>query len=337
MLPCNRASVAVGYLNASRVQLFEITNMVEHRFGGPWTELKLDAVCYYLECYTKALTQRRFDLWYVDVFAGTGDRTNDKLTGGIFERQPVKWVTETLPGSAKRAMNIRPPFKHFIFNEQDGKHQKALRAIKEANRAVDIEIIGEDANAAIKEIFARPVWRRGAAGGARGVVFLDPYALQVDWATLELLAKTHCVDVWYLFPLQDVTRQLAKKLSGIGAKEKRLDRVLGSAWRELYELPPPTSDRFKGTLFGSIPDFAEEERRNATKVQIEAWFKGRMETLFPYVSEPLPLFTNIKQQKFSLFLAVANPSKPAIDLAKKFHRHVMKNYGPKASRRMYAH
>lgn len=161
--------------------------------------------------------------------------------------------------------------------------------------------------------------------------------MQVDWATLELLSKTQCVDVWYLFPLHDVTRQLANKLSGVGPKEKKLDRVLGQAWRDLYALPPPTSDLFTGTLFDMmIPEFAADEQRNATKAQIETWFKERMETLFPYVSEPLPLFTNINQQKFSLFLAVANRSAPAIELAKKFHRYVMKNYAPKASRRMFA-
>jgi hypothetical protein len=57
----------------------ESITMVDHRFGGPWTEIKLDAVCYYLECYTKALSRKQFDLWYVDAFAGIGDRTNEKL------------------------------------------------------------------------------------------------------------------------------------------------------------------------------------------------------------------------------------------------------------------
>jgi len=37
--------------------------MVDHPFGGPWTEIKLDAVQYYLECYAKALTPKKFDLW----------------------------------------------------------------------------------------------------------------------------------------------------------------------------------------------------------------------------------------------------------------------------------
>jgi hypothetical protein len=34
--------------------------MIEHTFGGPWTEIKLDAVQYYLECYTRAL--KRVDI-----------------------------------------------------------------------------------------------------------------------------------------------------------------------------------------------------------------------------------------------------------------------------------
>src|SRR3982074_1713951 len=37
------------------------------------------------------------DIWYIGVFAGAGDRTNEKLTGGWLEIQPMKWVTETLP------------------------------------------------------------------------------------------------------------------------------------------------------------------------------------------------------------------------------------------------
>ena len=34
-----------------------------HEFGGAWTELKLDAIDYYLRFYTKALSGK-FCLWY---------------------------------------------------------------------------------------------------------------------------------------------------------------------------------------------------------------------------------------------------------------------------------
>ena len=55
--------------------------MVDHDFGGPWTEIKLDAVEYYLECYTKALKRVGFDLTYIDAFAGTGSRDVEREVG----------------------------------------------------------------------------------------------------------------------------------------------------------------------------------------------------------------------------------------------------------------
>ncbi len=70
--------------------------MVEHSFGGPWTEIKLDAVEYYLECYTKALKHARFDLSYIDAFAGTGDREAERVVGGLFDGKPIETITETL-------------------------------------------------------------------------------------------------------------------------------------------------------------------------------------------------------------------------------------------------
>jgi len=80
--------------------------MVDHPFGGPWTEIKLDAVQYYLECYAKALTPKKFDLWYIDAFAATGDRVETRKVGGLLEGIPESTVTETLAGSARRALKV---------------------------------------------------------------------------------------------------------------------------------------------------------------------------------------------------------------------------------------
>lgn len=150
--------------------------------------------------------------------------------------------------------------------------------------------------------------------------------MQVKWETHELLALTECVDVWYLFPLRDVTHQLAISRSGIGPKEDMLDAVLSSAWRELCSLPTPT-----------LPEVQEEEQRDGTKRQIEVWFRAKLQGRFAYVSEPLPLMTDTRRQTFSLFLAVANSSKAATDLAKHFHRYFMKHFAPSASRRTSDH
>ena len=46
--------------------------MTSPRFGGPWTEQKLDILRAYLDAYTTALKNQRFTLIYVDGFAGAG-------------------------------------------------------------------------------------------------------------------------------------------------------------------------------------------------------------------------------------------------------------------------
>lgn len=49
--------------------------METHRFGGTWTEEKLAALREYLSAYTQILKNKRLTRYYIDAFAGTGDRT----------------------------------------------------------------------------------------------------------------------------------------------------------------------------------------------------------------------------------------------------------------------
>jgi three-Cys-motif partner protein len=299
-----------------------MTAAIEHRFGGPWTEVKLDAVQYYLNCYSKALGNRRFDLWYVDAFAGTGERTEERIAGGLFaEEGPARRRIETLAGSARRALEVAPGFDHFVFIEQDPGHCEALKALKRNYPDRDIQIVTGDANVVLKEMTSGAPWSRRDRGPARGIVFLDPYALQVEWSTLVALAGTRVLDVWYLFPLQAVLRNLAHDHSRIGSKKQRLDLVLGPEWRELYRLKQTD---------GLFRDRETELRRDATAREVEAWFHRRLKSIFPYASEPLPILKTRRKQMFSLFLAVSNPGRPAIDLAQRFAMHVNKKYGPAA-------
>ncbi|MBA8833155.1 three-Cys-motif partner protein TcmP [Rhizobium leguminosarum] len=306
-----------------------------HKYGGPWSEIKLDAVEYYLQCFSKALTSARMETWYIDAFAGSGDREAERAVGGIFESAPYEIVTETLDGSARRALKIDPPYKHFIFIEMDAERSSELLKIKDEFPEKDIQIRRGDANTEIQDIICRSPWTLKGESRHRGVVFLDPYSLQVDWQTLRAIAATQSLDVWYLFPIRDVTRQLSHKRSGVGPKEAKLDRVLGPEWRELYSLPPP-APMMQTDIFGVLQsDEEKEELRRVEKwQQIEAWFKKRLEGEFAYVSDPLPILVKQNRQAFSLFLAVGNPRKTAVDLAKHFASHVNRKFAPRpASRR----
>lgn len=303
--------------------------MVEHSFGGPWTEIKLDAVEYYLKCYTKALKRVPFVLHYIDAFAGTGSRETEREVGGLFDGVPISQVKETLAGSARRAVAVEPSFDHFVFIEKSEERCRALEEIKVEHPRTSIEIVAGEANKVLQDLVRREPWIRRDSGNHRGVVFLDPYALHVDWQTLRALASTRVLDVWYLFPIRDTIRQLAHNFEGIGPKQPMLDRVLGPEWKELYSIVPDISVR--GDLFTDPVEPALS--RVVTAAQFEQWLKRRLETEFKFVSEPLPLLTSPSRQAFTLFLGVSNPSHQAIDLAKKFVRHVNKNFAPGASRR----
>ncbi len=299
---------------------------MSHVFGGEHTERKLDVVEDYLKRYTSALSTKPFTLWYIDAFAGTGSRDVERDVG-LFDETDDPTVRQTLDGSARRALKIDPPFQHFVFVEEDAERVATLENIRSEFPDRDVTIKCGEANEALADFDFLKTWSRVNPLN-RGVVFLDPYALQVDWATLVSLAQTRKIDVWYLFPIRDVTRQLAHDIDGVGPKSGRLDRVLGHAWRELYA-PPPAN---QSSLFDApvIPS----HKRIATKAEIEDWFRRRLESEFSFVADPVPIGGRDDSPIFSLFLAIGNKSERAKRLAGQFAKDVRRRHEQRASRRM---
>ncbi|HEY7807657.1 MAG TPA: three-Cys-motif partner protein TcmP, partial [Croceibacterium sp.] len=123
-----------------------------HRFGGVWTELKLEAISAYSQFFTGAIGDR-FELWYVDPFAGTGSRTSTEEAGGLFEGAPLTTVEKKYPGSAARALSISPPFNHFRFGDAKKKHVKALRELVALHPELQAKVIDEEANTYIQRMF----------------------------------------------------------------------------------------------------------------------------------------------------------------------------------------
>ncbi|MBC7667060.1 MAG: three-Cys-motif partner protein TcmP [Gemmatimonadaceae bacterium] len=302
----------------------------EHYFGGAWTEVKLDAISEYLQFYTSALKSSKFSLWYVDAFAGSGERTATVERGGIFDGSPLRWEHVQLDGSAKRALAIEPAFSAYIFIEQDTGRFASLTKLSTEHADREIVCKPAEANAALAEVFLSPPWsgQRQGNGPLRAVVFLDPYGMSVKWKTLEMLAKTAAVDVWYLFPLNAVVRQLAKKYEAIdAAKQAKLDEIFGcNDWRTaLYETD------VKRDLFDEI---SEKTTRAANQRQIETYAAQRLRTVFSYVSDPVPLLTDRGAQLFSLF-CMSHGGPRAQALIQKGVNHVLKKYAP-ASRQRFA-
>jgi three-Cys-motif partner protein len=298
-----------------------------HVFGGAWTELKLDAVSDYCTFFNKVLVDkpfpdRPFERWYFDAFAGSGTRRVERTGGGLFESAPIRIEAEDMAGSVLRALQVEPPFSRLAFIEGHHGRFQSLEEIRVANPNRGILCVKGDANEKLVEIFGAPPWslQRGGRGSCRGLCFLDPYGMNVDWATLKLLADTQAVDVWYLFPLEAVSRQLAGSLDRVDIhKQRRLDEIFGTRdWRnDIYQVES------KRDLFS---DIITTSTRKFDRTQIETYAQKRLNTIFRYVSEPLPLLNDMGRQLFSLFCLSNSASDPAIALIKKGVKWVLNKH-----------
>ena len=300
-----------------------------HRFGGVWTELKLDAVHYYLGFFTNVLKKMPFELWYIDAFAGSGSRIEMKEIGGLFDGTPIAETSEQLAGSVMRALSVDPPFGRHVFIEGNAARFRELEVLQKEHPGKLIQCRHGDANTELRAILSSPPWssQAGGKGGLRAVVFLDPYGMNVAWTTLKLLAATRTIDVWYLFPLQAVTRQLSGELDRVdGHKQDRLDDIFGTPnWRdELYETKV-TTDLFASEISTS--------RRNVSQAQIEGYSRQRLNDLFRYVSEPLPLIADGRGHLFSLFCLSNSSSDRAIKLIEKGVKATLRKFGPASRHR----
>lgn len=304
------------------------TERADHHFGGSWTEIKLNAVSDYLNFYTGALKARPsptnpFETWYVDAFAGTGDRTVEG-TESLFTTGEGLLDRARLEGSARRALAIDPPFRHLVFIEKDAGRFAALKRVRNDFPDRDIECVQADANDHIRQIFTQGPWiERGRSGLQRAVVFLDPYGMSVRWDTLQFLAETGRADVWYLFPLHAALRQLSHDHAALDpSKRAALGEVFGTSdWEtRFYEHQPAPTDLF---------DFAPPAgpSRNADPDKVEKFAAERLRSIFSFVSQPIPILTRRKLRQFSLFLLSGNSNERAIALIKKGVSAQIRKYG----------
>lgn len=254
-------------LNSSALPLFEeTTSDIEkpsHEFGGIWTQEKLSKLAQYLQQFT---TVFKNSTWaktvYIDAYAGTGvcDIKTDK---GKF----------SIAGSAKLALDTVPVFAEVIFIEQDKNRFEQLAKLKERFPEANIDIYKGDCNELLPSILKNKL-----TNNHRGVIFVDPYGMNISWSVLEQIANTKKLDVWYLFPLSGFYRQAAIKRGSVNKdKEASIENLLGdSNWEaELYEDNP-------------IQDLFEQRNelvRTADVNQIVSFITKRLKTIFPYVSE----------------------------------------------------
>jgi three-Cys-motif partner protein len=274
----------------------------EHSFGGPDTEDKLARLRAYLPAFTTALKRQGFTLIYIDAFAGSGKRTEELPALPLLGGDNTEPQTIDVPGSARLAIETTPPFHRLVLIENHPDRYAVLHQLHAEFPNRQIECHKGDANVLVRDLCRTTAWR--GAKGIRGVIFLDPYGMEVEWATVEAIAQTEALDVWYLFPLA------AKNAVAIDDNKRALiTRVLGTdewewAW---YDTPHGQKD-----MFGH----QQAPVRMVNVDKIESYVKGRLEWVFKgAVLEPFRTHTKKGAPLASLFFAVSNPGKQAVKVA----------------------
>ena len=274
------------------------------KIGGSWTIEKLNILERYLDAYSTALKNQPFDLMYIDAFAGTGlielpDRNDDAD------------IHAFVSGSAERAIRIdKKPFDKLIFVEKNQKRYEDLQSLRVSHPARNIEVNNSEANSFLRNLDEDwPKWR--------GVLFLDPFATEVEWSTIETIAGFNALDTWILFPLSAVARMLptSKAPENIELKwAERLTRVFGDeTWRGLYQESP------QGELFGS----AGVERKPGVDGLLSI-YKRNLEGLFGKRSlqNSRTLKNSRNSPLFEFLFCVGHPS--GIKLATRIADHILK-------------
>ena len=290
-------------------------------FGGAWTEDKLNRLNKYLRAYLSIFKNnvkaQFYTTTYVDAFAGTGYVVT-QATGSIhlFSELAEPEAQEFLKGSARRALDLQPGFDKYLFIERKRANYQELQRLCGSdvyrNIAGRISIKQGDANRLLTTWCAATDWSTN-----RAVLFLDPFGMEVEWATLETIAATGGIDMWLLFPFVGVSRHLTKSEPPPPSWADRLTKILGNdEW--LQEFYPAKTEL---TLFGEV----EQQAKDADFDRISAYVVRRLKTLFPGVAEnPLPLRNSRNTPLFLLCFATCSRKDSIKKTALKIAQDILK-------------
>jgi len=263
--------------------------MLEPEAIGLWTEIKLQIIREYAAAYTKILKEREWcrGYGYIDAFAGPGEFVAKQ------DRDRI------IPGSPINALNIEHKFSeyHFIdINQSKIDHLQDLIVGRPEAKMVHLHL--GDANEILKRMIL-PNYEYESF--KRALCILDPYGLDIEWATIESIGKTRTMDVFLNFPLMDINRNAALKMLEASDPEEgaRLTKIWGDdSWKHLAYVE-------QGDLFSSSVLIKKDEGNEILK----RGFRERLKQVagFSFVPEPILMKNRQGGHLYFLFFASHQP------------------------------
>lgn len=252
-------------------------------WGGPWTEKKLHAFSKYVWSYLTIMKKNPYwETIYFDGFAGSGTKVKEEKNA-LYEQLHITEAEErTYKGAAERVLTLKDDltFNYYYFIDKEEKSLNKLKAKLKDFEGKKLVFRSGDMNKHIQDL-AKALQDKKKKLAA--LIFLDPFGMQIDWASIEALKGTRS-DVWILVP----TGVIVNRLLDRGGKLEFSDKL-----ESFFGLPIEEIKTFfykqekKQTLFGE-----EEIITKITKPieKIAKLYADRMKTIWQHVTdEPLVL------------------------------------------------
>lgn len=285
-------------------------------WDGRWTEEKLDAFEKYVNAYLTIMNSYRekcnWKLIYFDGFAGSGSRNetkkekNSDLLQELFKDLSLdEEELETYKGAAERVLSIsQRGFDYYYFVDKDKESSLKLHELL-APFENDKTLVyrNSDANKQV-EMLAQAMHNDKCL---TALVLLDPFGMQVDWRSIELLRGTR-TDLWILIPTGVIVNRLLDRKCELTHIEK-LSSFFGKDEEFLKEFF--YKKKKVDTLFGET-EIVEKVKKPIEK--IAELYIDQLKTIFDYVTEkPLVLYNTRNTPIFHF--ACASNNATAISIA----------------------
>lgn len=280
-------------------------------WGGQWTEEKLDAFEKYVNAYLTIMNSYReknkWKLIYFDGFAGSGSRNEKKkekdsaLLLDFFKDSILqKEELNLYEGAAERVLSIpQRGFDYYYFVDKD--KESSLKLHKLLSRFENEKTLvyrNSDANKQIEMLASAMQKDRKFAS----LVLLDPFGMQVDWNSIEMLKDTR-TDLWILIPTGVIVNRLLDRKGELTHIDK-LTSFFGKDEEFLREYF--YTKTIEQTFFGDIERIKKVEKpiQKITELYIQ-----QLKDIFKHVTlKPLVLYNSRNTPIFHFACASNNPT-----------------------------
>jgi len=288
----------------------------EVKWGGTWTEKKLDAFAKYVSAYLNIM--RKYPYWktiYFDGFAGCGERKTRDISPLYYQLMITEQEEKLYKGAAERVLTLPDDLSfdyHYFIDTKEVSLKKLEDKLSELQKTKvnQFQYRHGDCNQQIIELSKAMKEKKCFAS----LVLLDPFGMQINWESIESLRDTR-TDIWILVPTGVIVNRLLDKNCNLTHSQK-LQSFFGLSEDEIKQVFYYKETHT--TLFGE-----EEATIKVTKPieKIANLYAQRLRTIWTYVTEEPLRLENSKGVPIFHFVFASN-NESALKIAKQIIKSV---------------